>query len=155
MSETSEREQRYVWYRLAGKSEQAIRRAIEASKAGEQISEVEKNELAQTLGLKSPVAQYGRDTQGGLYGLAVFPDTFGHPMGLKDEFYMACPIGRTKAEEKTHFKPQDGIPLTEQEVDELERMLFPAWGGSVPIVSRDPIPLGPPPPPKPPAPSGP
>ena len=155
MSEASEREKRHVWYRLAGKSEQAIRRAIEVSKTGEAISEAEKNDLAETLGLKSPVAQYGQDTQGGVYALAVFPDTFGHPMSLKDEFYMACPIGRTKAEERTHFKPQDGIALTEQETDELERVLFPAWGGSVPIVSRNPIPLQPATPPKPPAPSGP
>lgn len=153
MSENSERETSRVWYRLAGKSETAIRRAIEVSQSGEVLSDAERNELAETLGLKFPVAQYGQDKDGA-FAYAVFPETFGHPFQSKDEFYMLCPVGRTKSAERTHFTPQDGVPLKEDEIIPLERILFAAWGGSVPIVSREPIPLQPAQP-KPPAPPGP
>jgi len=157
MSETSEPQPKNrVWYKLTGKSEHAIKRAIAVSQSGEVLSDTEKNELAEILGLKSPVAQYGKDEQGNVFAYAVFPETFGHPFSQnKDEFYMLCPIGRTKAAEQTHFTPADGVELSEAEVDTLERILFMPWGGSVPIVSREPISLQTAPAPQPSGPSGP
>ena len=129
-----------VWYKLAGKSEQALRRAIEASQNGEELGANEKKELATLLGYYAPVAQtvcwFGPEED-----YAVFPATFGHPFSNTDEFYMKCPIGRTKAEEETHFVPEDGVALSDDEADKLEMALFPPQGASVPITEREPIPL--------------
>ncbi|MBC7324027.1 MAG: hypothetical protein H5T99_01780 [Moorella sp. (in: Bacteria)] len=148
MSENYKRN--YVWYRLAGKSEQALRRVMEIDRSGEQAPKQELRDLGEKLGYFFPVAQQGPDCT-----YAVFPAVFGYPSSLKDEFFLKAPIGyRKDATGETHFQPEDGETLTEKEADHLEMGLFPPQGGSIPIIERYPIPLTPAAPSAPP-PSGP
>lgn len=147
MSENSKPPRNYVWYRLAGKSEQAMRRVLEADRNGEKINQHELKELADTLGYTFAVEQQGPDC-----AYAVFPAIFGHPVSADDGFFLMAPIGyRKDANGETHFVPKDGEPLTEKEVNWLERWLFSAWCSSPPIIERRPKPLSSPPPPAPPS----
>ncbi|GEM_PF-3129829 len=132
-----------VWYRLTGKSEQAIRRSIEISESGIKAPMEEIHKLAEILGQKSPVLEYGGDESGQVRAYATYPEIFAHPSSGRDEFYMYCPVGYKKGENLQlvagHFIPEDGIEMSEEEAIGLERILFIPHGGSVPIVSKDPI----------------
>lgn len=143
MSEHSEEKglaanQNVKWYRLGGTSKDAIQRSIELNDA-ENVDKGELDDLAGRLGLKFAVAR--TDT---MYGYSAHtPEVFASPYPNEDEFYMMCPIGGGRKDGETSFVPEDATELSDDEAEKLTNGLFNAWGGHVPIVHKEPIPLQP------------
>ncbi len=128
--------QNVKWYKLGGKSKDAILRSIELNEKGN-VDKREIDDLAGTLGLKFLVAR--TDTYYGYSAHA--PEIFASPYPDEGEFYMMCPIGSGRKDGETHFTPEDAIELSKEEQEQLEKGLFNAWSGAMPIIRKEPIAL--------------
>ncbi len=144
MSESSNHEgglaanQNVKWFRLGGTSKDAILRSIELNDT-QNAEKQELSDLAGRLGLKFLVAR--TDT---FYGHSAHtPEVFASPFPNEDEFYMMCPIGDGRKDGQTHFVPEDATELEHEDISKLESALFNAWGGHIPIIRKEPIPLHP------------
>ena len=142
MSENSEKSglnanENVKWYVLGGKSKEAILRSIELDTAEENIDKSEIDALAGTLGLKFAVAR--SDTYFGYS--AHCPEIYASPLPNENEFYMMCPIGSGRKDGETSFIPEDAEEISEEKIKEITSILFSAWGSSLPITHRDPVPL--------------
>ena len=128
--------QNVKWYKLGGKSKDAILRSIELNNQSD-VDKKEIDDLAGTLGLKFLVAR--TDTYYGYSAHA--PEIFASPYPNEEEFYMMCPVGDGRKDGETHFVPEDATELSKDEQELLEQGLFSAWAGALPIIHKEPIPL--------------
>lgn len=70
------------------------------------------------------------------------PTVFQSPFPDDDGYYLMCPVGSKGENKRTHFIPQDSKELTQEEEDNLTKILFMAWGGSMPLIPNNPLLVG-------------
>lgn len=144
MSETSNKalhaNENVRWFRLGGKTQEALLRTIELTDKDETPSKDELNRLANCLGMKFMVAR--NDT---FYGLSAHrPEVFKSPIPSEENtFYMLCPRGDNKTGSDVSFIPEDSVELNEEEINLLQNGLFMPWGQATPVLQVEPIQLTP------------
>lgn len=123
-----------VWYRLGGSAKVAVEEMIRINK-DEEATYNDLPRLQEELGLTLGVVRNDL-----YYGPSIhYPEVFADPL-KSDEFYMLSPEGlNPKSALMDHFEPADSFRLSEKEVLELTRALFPAWGGHVSFIRRNPV----------------
>lgn len=58
-----------------------------------------------------------------------FPEVFMHPLSAEEKILLRAPVGY----DGKHFQPEDCTALTSLDQEQIERLLFAPWGGSVPM----------------------
>ena len=58
-----------------------------------------------------------------------FPEIFMHPLSAEEKILLRAPVGY----DGSHFQPEDCPALTSSDQEQIERLLFAPWGGSVPM----------------------
>ncbi len=145
MSETYEHKKLHTnenvkWYKLNEEAKNNLLRLAELTNDGYEKDKPEISLIREALGQRFAVTR--NDI---IYGYSAHaPEIYASPLPHEDDFYMMCPIGSGRKDEKTYFVPSDCEELDKETIEKITNMLFAAWGGSIPVLHKEPIQLMPP-----------